>query len=89
MSCLPSTVPVVDCSSFTSEEVIEVAIKGLQEKRRLIDASVEVLRKRLRVIRGLSQSVSAEQYAYMRSLKESSTHPTLPLRESTSAVCAT
>ena len=64
MSCLPSTVPVVDTSSFTSEEVIEAAIKQLLEKRRLLDASIEVFQKRLCYIRCLSESVSPEQYAY-------------------------
>jgi hypothetical protein len=81
MSCLPSTVPVVDTSSFTSEEVIEAAIKQLLEKRRLLDASIEVFQKRLRYIRGLSEAISAQQLAYMRSLKESSTHAFLPIRE--------
>lgn len=77
MSCLPSTVPVVDTSSFTSEEVIEAAIKQQLEKRRLLDASIEVLRKRLRYIQSMSQSISPEQYAYMKSLRESSTHVTI------------
>jgi hypothetical protein len=81
MSCLPSTVPVVDTSSFTSEEVIEAAIKQLLGKRRLLDASIEVFQKRLCYIRCLSESVSPEQYAYMRCLKESSSHPLLPIRE--------
>ena len=80
MSCLPSTVPVVDTSSFTSEEVIEAAIKQLLGKRQLLDASIEVLQKRLRYIRSLSESISPEQYAYMRSLRESSSHPLLPIR---------
>lgn len=81
MSC-PSTVPVIDCSSFTSEEVLEAAITQLCGKRKLLDASIEVLQKRLRYVRGLSQSIAPEQYSYMRSLKESSAHPMLPLRES-------
>jgi hypothetical protein len=86
MSCLPSSVPVVDCSSFTSEEVIEAALKGLQERRQLLDASIEVFQKRLRFIRGLSEAVSPEQYAYMRSLKESSAHPLLPIREQSPSI---
>jgi hypothetical protein len=86
MSCLPSNVPVVTTDQFKSEEVIVAAIKQLLEKRRLLDASVEVFRKRLRFIRGLSQPISSEQYRYMRSLKDSSTHPMLPIRETTSVL---
>jgi hypothetical protein len=79
---LPCQVEVVNVDQFTSEEVIEAALKQLREKRCLLDASIEVLQKRLRHIRCMSQAVSSEQYAYMRSLKESSTYPMLPIRES-------
>ena len=78
--CL-STVPVIHTDQFTSEEVIEEAIQQLHEKRRVLDASIEVLKRRLIFIRGLSEAISPEQYSYMRSLKESSTHPLLPIRE--------
>jgi len=88
MSCLPSNVSVVDTSSFTSEEVIEAAIEQLVQKRHCLDASIEVLQKRLRYIQCLSEPVSSEQYAYMRSLKESSTHPLLPIRERSTALRA-
>jgi hypothetical protein len=83
MACLPSTVQVVDTSSFTSEEIIQQAIQDLEDKRRLLDASIQVFRKRLRFIRSLSADISSEQFQYMRSLKDSSTHPMkmLPIRE--------
>lgn len=58
---------------------------SLLEKRRLVDASIEVFQNRLRHIRCMSQSISPQQLAYMRSLKESTIHAFLPIRESSTA----
>jgi|SRR5450755_3171373 hypothetical protein len=80
---LPSQVAVINADQFTSEEVIQEAIKGLTKKRCLLDASIQVLEKRLRFLRCLSIPISPEEHTRLRSLKESSTHPMLPLREST------
>ena len=83
MSC-PTQVVTVNADQFTSEEVIEKAIKDLLEKRQVLDASIEVFKKRLRYLRFLSIPITSEEYKHMRSLKESSTHP-LPSRERSTA----
>ena len=82
---LPPQVAVINSDQFTSEEVIEEAIKRLVEKRALLEASMQVLQKRLRFLRCISVPISPEEYKYLRSLKESATHPMLPLRESPSS----
>jgi hypothetical protein len=82
MYALPETYcPSLD--SLTSEEVITLAISNLRSRKEILTASIATLQKRLRHIRCMSQTVTAEEYARMKLLKESSVHrdELLPLRE--------
>lgn len=82
---VPSPVAVVNADQFTSEEVIQEAIKRLIEKKSVLEASIQVLEKRLRFLRCLSVPISKGEQNYMQSLKASCAHsdPVLiPIRPS-------